>query len=605
LVSFGRFWAYVNGVSEAGKANERELRGIPVSQGVCRGRLFVLASPRALDAPRRTIPESEFPAEIKRLEEALLQTRQQLIEVQSRVNRGVGSEAEIFEAQLLVLDDPYLHDEVLSQMRRDKVCIEFAFQDFCHRYLTTLSSVDDPYLSERAVDLRDVADRVLHNLLGQELPVDLSHLHEPCILVAYDLKPSQTAALDRRYVLGFATEQGSETSHTAILARALQIPAITGLPQASEHLRTGDHALLDGYGGRLIVSPSDQTLFEYGQVERRQLAIKGRLSELQNEPATTLDGTHVTLSANIEGPQEIADVRTHGADGVGLFRTEYLFLNRASPPDEEEQFASYRDVASAFPKSPVIIRTLDLGGDKMAGGNEALPESNPFLGWRAIRICLQDTGMFRAQLRAILRASAFGNVKLMYPMISGLDELLQANALLEQCRQELRAEGRAFDESMEVGVMIEIPSAAMVADALARRVNFFSIGTNDLIQYTLAVDRTNPKIAQLYEPTHPAVVRLIKRTVDAARAQGIWVGVCGEMAGEPVLAPLLLGLGADELSTAPGRVPAVKFMIRRVKHTDATALADFALNHENSSDILDHCRQLARAAAPSLFEDGI
>lgn len=580
------------------------LHGIPVSRGVCRGRLFVLASTRTLQVDRRSITEADFQAEIQRLEDALVLTRQQLLAVQERVANGIGGgDPQIFDAQLLVLDDPFLHDEVLSQMKREKVGIEFAFHDFCQRYLTTLSAVEDPYLSERAVDLRDVADRVLHNLLGQELPSDLSRLREPCIVVAYDLTPSQTATLDRRFVLGFATEQGSETSHTAILARSLQIPAVTGLVDALQHLRTGQYSLLDGFGGRLIVEPTDQTLFEFGQIERRQLTIQGRLRELKNEPATTLDGTHLTLSANIEGPQEIADVQTHGAEGVGLFRTEYLFLNRPTPPGEETQLAAYREVAAALRPAPVIIRTLDLGGDKMFGSPDGPAEKNPFLGWRAIRICLQEKAMFKTQLRAILRASAFGNVKLMYPMISGLDELNQATALLDECKRELRTEGQPFNEALEVGVMIEIPSAVMIADSLARRVNFFSIGTNDLIQYSLAVDRLNPKIAQLYEPTHPAVVRLIKMTVEAARARGIWVGVCGEMAGEPVLAPLLIGLGADELSAAPGRVPEVKFIIRRLKRSEATELADFALGCEDGRAILGRCRDLAQSVAPSLFTE--
>jgi phosphotransferase system enzyme I (PtsI) len=452
------------------------------------------------------------------------------------------------------------------------------------------------------VDLRDVADRVLHNLLGQELPGDLTHLREPCIVIAYDLKPSQTATLDRRFVLGFATEQGSETSHTAILARSLQIPAVTGLEAALARVRTGQHALLDGFDGVLVVEPTEQTLYRYGQIELRHQAMRVRLQQLRAEPAIMLDSHPVVLSANIEGPQEIGDVMANGAEGVGLFRTEYLFLNRRSSPDEEEQFAAYREVAEKLAPAPVIIRTLDLGGDKMVDDTGEPPERNPFLGWRAIRICLQEPDLFRAQLRAILRASAFGNVKLMYPMISGLEELLQANALLEQCREELRQAGARFDAQMEVGAMIEIPSAAMVAEALARHVDFFSIGTNDLVQYTLAVDRLNPRIAQLYDPTHPAVVRLMKRTIDAAHTAGRWVGVCGEMAGEPLYTALLIGLGADELSAAPGRVPGVKFLIRRLKGPEAADLATFALTCDHSQAIRNRCRELATAIAHDLFE---
>lgn len=579
------------------------LRGLPASEGVCRGRLFVLAPPRPLSIEPRPISEAEFAAEIQRFEEALLATRQQLLDIQQRVSAGVGAnDARIFDAQLLVLEDPFLHDEVLKQMRRDRVCIEYAFHDFAQRYFTTLSSVEDKYLSERAMDLRDVAERVLHNLLGQELPADLSHLHEPCIVVAYDLTPSRTATLDRRYVLGFATELGSLTSHTAILARSLRIPAVTGLNQAVRQVRTGQFALLDGYEGLLIVEPTEQTLFTYGQLERRQLALRGRLEQLRDEPAITLDAEPIVLSANIESPAELPEVRQFGAEGVGLFRTEYLFLNRPTPPSEEEQYAAYREVAEKLAPAPVIIRTLDLGGDKLPELARDLDERNPFLGWRAIRICLQQPELFKPQLRAILRASAHGNVKLMYPMISSLDELLQANALLEECRQELRAAGQPFNPDLEVGAMIEIPSAAVMAASLAKHTRFFSIGTNDLVQYTLAVDRLNPRIAQLFEPTHPAIIRLIHRTVEAAHAHGGWVGVCGEMAGEPVLAPLLIGLGADELSAAPARVPAVKFIIRRLKRAEAAELAGWALHCETGREILARCRELARRIAPSLFE---
>jgi phosphoenolpyruvate-protein phosphotransferase (PTS system enzyme I) len=409
-------------------------------------------------------------------------------------------------------------------------------------------------------------------------------------------------------VLGLATEQGSETSHTAILARSLNIPAVTGLPDAIRRVRTGEAALLDGYGGQLVVGPTDQTLYEFGELERRQLAIVGRLRELRDDPATTLDGAHVVLSANIEGPHEVPGVLEQGAEGVGLLRTEYLFLNRPDLPGEEEQFRAYREVAAALNPAPVIIRTLDLGGDKMPeaslGPNHLeAEEHNPFLGWRAIRICLQERDLFRAQLRAILRASAFGNVKLMYPMISGLDELVQANALLDECRAELRAAGVPFNDTLEVGAMIEIPSAVIVASALAPHVRFFSIGTNDLIQYTLAVDRMNPLIAHLYDPTHPAVVRLIRQTVEAAHAHGLWCGVCGEMAGEPHFAPLLVGLGADELSAASTRVPGVKFVIRRLKRSEAADLARFALTSDDSREILQRCRDLTRAIAPSLFDD--
>jgi phosphotransferase system enzyme I (PtsI) len=432
--------------------------------------------------------------------------------------------------------------------------------------------------------------------------VDLRQLKEPCILIAHDLTPSKTAQLDRKLVLGFATDVGSKTSHTAILARSLRIPAVVGLQRASEQLNSGDFALLDGFNGLIIVHPTDQTLFEYGQLERKQVTLEEKLRDALTKPAVTLDNHRVFISANIEQAGDAEAVKAAGAEGVGLFRTEYLFINRAAPPGEEEQYQAYRQAARALKPSPVVIRTLDLGGDKLLSSLAVPTEMNPFLGWRAIRFCLQQNDIFRAQLRAILRASAEGNVKLMYPMISGLDELTQANALLDQCKAELRVEKIAFDEQLEIGVMIETPSAAVIADSLARRVQFFSIGTNDLIQYTLAVDRMNERIAHLYEPTHPAIVRLIKMTAEAAHARNVRVSVCGEMAGDPVLAALLIGLGVDELSAAPPLLAQLKYLVRRLKLSEAKELATFALNCESAGEIALRCQEVAAQAAPSLFE---
>jgi len=373
------------------------------------------------------------------------------------------------------------------------------------------------------------------------------------------------------------------------------------LQSASKKIQSGASALLDGYSGLVIVNPSEQTLFEYGQLAKRRVSLEERLHELQFLPAVTLDGKQIVLSANIEQIGDLEAVKFHGAEGVGLFRTEYLFINRESLPTEEEQYEVYRRLAAELKPQPVIIRTLDLGGDKFLSHLKLPVAMNPFLGWRAIRFCLQERDIFRAQLRAILRAGTEGNVKLMYPMISGLGELEQANALLEEYKAELRAEKIPFDPNIHAGAMIEIPSAAVAADTLARRCQFFSLGTNDLIQYSLAVDRLNEKIAHLYEPTHPAVVRLIKWTADAAHRAGIWCGLCGEMASDPALTPLLLGLGVDELSTAPSLVPQVKFLIRRLKMQDAKALADFALNCESGKEILDRSQALAKLAAPGLF----
>lgn len=584
------------------KKGETTFRGIPVSAGVCRGKILVLDRTRP-KITRRELSLDALADEVNRLEKALVQTRQQLLDVQRRVSEGMGAEeGSIFEAHLLVLEDRTLLDEVVRMIQEQKLNSEFAFHTVAERYAATLAAIEDDYLRERANDLRDVTSRVLNNLLGLEEELDLRHLKEPCIIVSHDLTPSNTAQLDKRHVLGFATDVGSKTSHTAIMARSLRIPAVVGLKEASARLSTGQYALLDGFNGAVIINPTDQTLFEYGQLARQQDTLQEKLRDVVNQPAVTLDGHHVFLSANIEHPDDAEAVKANGAEGVGLFRTEYLFINREVPPSEEKQYEAYRAVARALKPLPVVIRTLDLGGDKLLAHLPIPKEMNPFLGWRAIRFCLQQPDLFREQLRAILRASVEGNLKMMYPMISGLDELNQANALVEEYKAELRAENLPFDEKLEIGAMVETPSAVIVADSLAKRLKFFSIGTNDLIQYSLAVDRMNEKIAHLYEPTHPAIVRLIKATLDAAHQHKIWVSVCGEMASDPVLTPLLIGLGVDELSVAPPLAPPVKFLIRRLKFTEAKELAAFALQCESAAEILARCQDLARQVAPSLFE---
>lgn len=588
-------------MSASEQKGEKFFRGIPVSPGVCRGKILILSKKEPCISERH-VSESEVHHEVRRLEQALLQTRQQILEVQRKVSEGLGAkDATIFDAHLLVLEDPTLIEEVTSRITQRHLSAEFAFNQFAEKYTATLSKIDDEYLRERASDMRDVAARVLNNLLGHD-QIDLRHLKEPSIIISDDLAPSTTALMDRKMVIGFATDCGSKTSHTAIMARSLEIPAVVGLKDASTQIETGQYALLDGYNGQIIVNPTDQTLFEYGQLVRKQVNLLEKLRDVQDKPSITLDGVRVNLSANVEQSSDAEVAKGYGAEGVGLFRTEYLFINRETFPSEQEQYEAYVEVAAALKPLPVVIRTLDLGGDKFLSHLQVPREMNPFLGWRAIRFCLEEKEVFRSQLRAILRASIQGNVKLMYPMISCIGELDQANGLLSVCKDELRAENIFFDDAMEVGAMIEIPSAAIAADSLARRVKFFSIGTNDLIQYALAVDRLNERIAHLYQPTHPAILRLIKMSVDAAHHEGIWVGVCGEMAGDPVLAPLLLGLGVDELSVSPSLVPEIKFLIRRLKMTEARGLAEFALNCESSEEILERCQALAREIAPSLFD---
>jgi phosphotransferase system enzyme I (PtsI) len=581
---------------------ERVFHGIAVSAGVCRGKILVLHRTRHVIV-RQEISAGELEAEVKRFEQALVKTRQQITDVQRRVATSMSAtEADIFDAHLLMLEDRVLIDEVIRFIRTQKVNAEFAFHTVSERYVAALAEVNDEYLRERANDLRDLATRVLDNLLEVKDAFDLRHLSEPVILISHDLSASTTAQLDKKFVLGFATDIGGKTSHTAIMARSLDIPAVVGLQTVSEDLENGDYALLDGYNGTIIVNPTDQTLFEYGQLAKTRALLDEKLREITTQPAVTLDGKVIVLSANIETQDDIEAVIKHGAEGVGLFRTEFLFINREKLPTEEEQYKVYREVAGALKPNPVIIRTLDLGGDKFASQLQLAQEMNPFLGWRAIRFCLAQPEMFCAQIRAILRASVAGKVKMMYPMISGLDELNRANALVDKCKGELRSEKIPFNEEIKIGAMIEIPSAALIADSLAKRVKFFSIGTNDLIQYTLAADRTNEKVSHLYEPTHPAILRLVKATVDAAHVNGIWAGVCGEIAGDPVLAPLLIGLGVDELSAAPPVIDEVKYIIRRIKLSEAQALAEFALQCESPTEIFARCLDLARASAPSLFE---
>jgi phosphotransferase system enzyme I (PtsI) len=555
--------------------------------------------------PAKTSFETLNPeAEEARFLAALDKTRQQILEIQKRLHDKIGAKQSlIFDAHLLVLEDPAVLEEVNRKIREEKLSSEYALYNATEKYAEALSAVDDSYLSERAADIRDVIQRVLGNLTGQSKQYGLKDLTEPCIIVANDLTPSDTANLDSEKVLGFITEIGSKTSHTAILARSLQIPAVLGLGKDIHELKAGQSILLDGFNGFVVISPSDQLLFEYGQLVKRQNTIETSLQKIRTEPAKTLDDHSITLSANIERATDVQAVLKSGATGVGLFRTEFLFINRTDLPDEEEQFQSYKKVSEALNPEPVIIRTLDLGGDKLLSHVNVSAEMNPFLGWRAIRLCLQEKDLFRTQLRAILRASAFGNLKIMYPMISGIDELDEANNLLEECQQELRVKGEKFSEKIEIGVMIETPSAAMISDKLAKRVHFFSIGTNDLIQYALAVDRLNEKIAHLYEPTHPGILRLIKTTVDAGKENGIWTGVCGEMASDLSMVPLLIGLGVEELSVASSMVPRVKMLIRNINVTQAKELAGFALSSDSPKEILRRAKNLSREAVPNFFEN--
>ena len=580
-------------MNEQKARQEIRFEGAGVSPGIAHGQIHVVRDDLD-DVARYRISPSQVTDEIGRFEAALIQTRMQILEMQQRIAESIGAkDAAIFDAHLLVVEDRTLIDEVLRKLETDLCNVEWVFQEVATTYAETLNKIDDPYLRERALDIQDVTKRVIRNLQGKA-PKTFLGLSEPHILIAHNLTPSDTAAMNREHVLGLATDLGSRTSHTAIMARSLNIPAVVGLHDITERLETGQHVLLDGTNGFLIVDPTPETLKRYGEIESRRVKVVAQLKELRETRSTTRDGRHIVLSANIELPEDVDAVAANGAEGIGLYRTEFLYLNRNTLPTENEQYETYRKVAERVRPDPLIIRTFDLGGDKLAPGTvDISDELNPFLGWRAIRFCLENIDIFKTQLRAILRASAVGNVKIMFPMISGLDELRGAISVLAECKEELCASKIDIGDKTEVGAMIEIPSAALSADVLAREIDFFSIGTNDLIQYALAVDRVNERIAHLYEPTHPAVIRLLKMIADAAHANDIWVGVCGEMAGDVALIPLLLGLGMDELSAGATLVPRVKRAVQSLAISECRELVEEALKLQTPSEILARCLELA------------
>ena len=576
-----------------GARQEIRFEGAGVLPGMACGKIHVVRDDLD-DVAHYRIAPSQVPDEIGRFETALIQTRMQILEMQQRIAESIGAkDAAIFDAHLLVVEDRTLIDEVLRKLETDLCNVEWVFQEVATRYAETLNKIDDPYLRERALDIQDVTKRVIRNLQGKA-PKTFLALREPHILVAHNLTPSDTASINRANVLGVATDLGSRTSHAAILARSLNIPAVVGLHDITAKLETGQHVLVDGSDGLLIVNPAPETIAHYAELESRRARVVAQLKELRTTRSTTRDGRHIVLSANIELQEDVEAVAANGAEGIGLYRTEFLYLNRTTLPTEDEQFETYREVAERVRPDPLIIRTFDLGGDKLAPGTvDITDELNPFLGWRAIRLCLEHIDIFKTQLRAILRASAVGNIKIMFPMISGLEELRGAKAVLAECHEELRRSGIPLSEEIEVGAMIEIPSAALCANVLASEVDFFSIGTNDLIQYTLAVDRVNEKIAHLYEPTHPAILRLLRIITEAAHAHHIWVGVCGEMAGDVALVPLLLGLGVDELSAAATLVPRVKRAVQSLAIPECRDLVEETLKLNTASEILARCLELA------------
>ena len=567
--------------------------GIPASPGIAIAPVHVIA--RGFSAPEvYEIEESEVAGEQERFRQAVELTKRQLIELQSRLEDLSGdNERGIFEAHVMMIEDRAVVERVLGAIASRLQNAEYAFYAVMQNFLEAMRRIPDPYLRERTADIEDVSQRVLRNFSPDN---DSRHLgpDDRHILVAYDLAPSDTASMNRRHVLGFATEQGSVNSHTAILARAFGIPAVVGLEGAVIDVMALTPAILDGYTGKLILHPAPDTLERYKKLSDEKAQVRSSLEAKRGAATETIDGRAITVSANIEIVDELPLVKRSGAKGIGLYRTEFLLLNGEEMPDENHQADIYSKIAREMSPHSVIIRTLDAGGDKLPVEPLTEPEPNPFLGWRGIRVSLARPAMFREQIRAILRASATGKVAVMFPMISGLSEVWRGKEMVRRCMDELDKEGVPFDREMPVGVMIEVPAAALCADLLAPEVDFFSIGTNDLIQYTVAADRVNPHVADLYRPTHPAVIRLIRRTIDAANDNGIWTGICGEMAGDIRLTPLLIGLGVEELSVGPQQVPSVGQAIRSLSYAECAAMADEALRHNRSQGILDLSLNLAR-----------
>jgi len=561
-----------------------QLKGIAAATGISIGPAYKVGK-EELIIPREEIRQDDIPVQIQLFEEALIKTRREIIELQKRISMEMGQEeAQIFDAHLLVLEDRMLIEEVISRLKKEKLNVAFIFSEVLKKYIDVFSKIEDEYLKERIADINDVGKRILRNLLGKEKK-GLVDLKEKVIVVAHDLSPSDTAAMHKQSVCGFVTDIGGKTSHTAIMAKSLEIPAVVGTEEATLKIKAGDILIIDGSMGIVIVNPDEETLNNYRLEEVKLKGVAARFLVVKDLPAVTRDGKTIEISANIEFPEEVPSVKLHGAEGIGLYRTEFFYMNRKDVPTEDNHYEAYKYVAEEMKPYSVIIRTLDLGGDKFLSQFQIPHEMAPFLGWRAIRFCLAQPDVFKLQLRAILRASVHGNLKLMYPMISGVEELRQANGLLQEAKNELKQKGIPFNDDIEVGAMIEVPSAAMTADILATEVDFFSIGTNDLIQYSLAVDRANEKVAYLYDPAHPAVLRLIKKIIDSAHEAKIKVGMCGEMAGEPSFALLLLGLGLDEFSMPPQVIPELKYIIRAVTLKQAQEIAVAALKLTTGKEV--------------------
>ncbi|MBS5615329.1 MAG: phosphoenolpyruvate-protein phosphotransferase PtsI [Haemophilus parainfluenzae] len=560
------------------------ITGIPASPGIVFGKALVLKEEKiVLDTQK--ISEDQVEAEVARFYAGREAAVEQLNSIHQRALKSLGEEkAAIFEGHLMILEDEELEEEIIDYLRSQKVNASVAASKIIDQQVEMLSEIDDEYLKERAGDIRDIGNRLIKNILGMHI-VDLGDITEESILVAYDLTPSETAQLNLEKVLGFITDIGGRTSHTSIMARSLELPAIVGTNDVTARVNTGDYLILDAVNNRVYVNPTQAEIDELKTLEAKLAEEKAELAKLKDLPAVTLDGHKVDVVANIGTIRDCEGAHRNGAEGVGLYRTEFLFMDRDQLPSEEEQFIAYKEVVEAMEGRLVVLRTMDIGGDKELPYLNLPKEMNPFLGWRAVRIALDRREILHAQLRAVLRASAFGKLAVMFPMIISVEEIRELKSVLETLKAELRAEGKAFDENIQVGVMVETPSAAVNAKFLAKEVDFFSIGTNDLTQYTLAVDRGNELISHLYNPMSPSVLGLIKQVIDASHAEGKWTGMCGELAGDERATLLLLGMGLDEFSMSAISVPRIKKLIRHVNYQEVKALADEALQKPTAAEI--------------------
>ena len=562
-------------------------QGIGVSLGVAIGKVYLVDRNR-VSVSRHTVTEDDVSQEIARFKRAVATSKDQLEDIRKKLSFDIGEEhGYILDSHLMILDDKMLINGTIEIIRGQMVNAEYALKEVVNRFMNIFNGMGDSYLRERKSDIEHVGERIQRNLSGKGIE-SLSNIPEDSIVVAHDIAPSDTFQMRKDRVHAFVTDIGSNTSHTAIMARSLELPAVVGLENISSGVKNGDPIIVDGNQGVVVVNPDQDTFLEYLERQRKYKYFEKELIKISRLPAVTKDGHEVHLAANIEIPEEMDTVLGHGAKGVGLFRTEFLFLNRNELPTEEEHFMACKRIAEKMDPYQVVVRTFDLGGDKIPVPMPIKDEVNPALGLRAIRFSLMRREIFKTQIRGILRASAYGNLKLMYPMISGVAEIRAANSVVREAMDELRREKLPFNENLEIGIMIEIPSAAITADILAKECDFFSVGTNDLIQYSLAIDRTNEHVAYLYEPLHPAVIRLLKMIVEAAHRQGIPVAMCGEMAGEAIYSLILIGLGFDELSMSPFSIPRMKKVIRQSELRESMELAEKAMNFSTPEEAKDY-----------------